>query len=269
MTIPGLDVIYQPAGRAAEYAEWALRGIFRGCPHRCRYCYVPNILRMERDEFHGQVTVRPDFLKRLERDLDRIQRAGGWPAEHGSVLCCFSCDPLPWRCEHLHWVTHEVLGLLRAADVPVSVLTKNGAAAAQLIGTGQLDGQVFATSIVFDVQNLTSGWPGWEPDAPSLWGRWSALCSAAGRGIETWVSVEPVVDPDEALAVIRYGQWLGVVGHYKIGPLNHHPHAQTVDWRAFGERLAEVLMETGARYMVKRDMQQHMPPGFPAGNLED
>lgn len=60
-----------------------------------------------------------------------------------------------------------------------------------------------------------------------------------------------------------------MVGHYRIGPLNHHPHAQTVDWRAFGERLAEVLVETGARYYLKHDMRRWMPEGFPADNREE
>ena len=33
MTIPGLDVIYQPARRAAEYSAWALNLHEGLCPH--------------------------------------------------------------------------------------------------------------------------------------------------------------------------------------------------------------------------------------------
>jgi hypothetical protein len=95
------------------------------------------------------------------------------------------------------------------------------------------------------------------------------LCEAHDRGLPTWVSVEPVIVPDEALEVIRYGQDLGVVGHYRIGPLNHHPHAETVDWRAFGERLAQTLVDTGARYLIKHDLRPFMPAGFPADNREE
>jgi DNA repair photolyase len=38
--VPGADVIYRPAGEAGEYAPLATNP-YRGCGHKCAYCYVP------------------------------------------------------------------------------------------------------------------------------------------------------------------------------------------------------------------------------------
>lgn len=55
----------------------------------------------------------------------------------------------------------------------------------------------------------------------------------------------------------------------KIGKLNYHPHAQSVDWPQFGDDLAEVLTETGLPYLVKDSLAEYMPEGFPLNTLPD
>jgi DNA repair photolyase len=42
---PGCSYIYAPAGQAGEYAPLAANP-YRGCGHKCSYCYVPLVLRM-------------------------------------------------------------------------------------------------------------------------------------------------------------------------------------------------------------------------------
>lgn len=268
--LPKLDVIYQPQGRAREYSDYALN-IFEGkCPHECGYCFaehLPAACRKDRDPAYRP---KADILARVERDCERIERAGGWPEENGPVLLCFTCDPLPCgvQNEHLQEVTYEVLAALSDAQIPVTLLTKNGAAAREWINGWHLRRDEFATSIVFTATRTGVG-AEWEGNAPNVPWRWYALREAHDVGLRTWVSVEPVIDPDEALAVIRHGQELGCVEHWRIGPLNHHPHAATVDWPRFGEDLARVLTETGARYYLKHDMRRWMPEGFPADNREE
>ena len=41
----GLEIIYQPRGRAREYADYAAN-LYRGCDGRCGYCYAPSVLRV-------------------------------------------------------------------------------------------------------------------------------------------------------------------------------------------------------------------------------
>lgn len=271
--LPKLDVIYQPQGRAREYSDYALN-IFEGkCPHECGYCFaehLPAACRKDRDPAYRP---KADILARVERDCERIERAGGWPEENGPVLLCFTGDPYPFGRFDLQAVTDEVIVRLGVVGVPVTVLSKNGVAVKDRVaGRGPIlftpEQVTVATSIVFaDLPDSAA--VDWEVNAPHVYYRWQALEVAHRYGFRTWVSVEPVIDPDEALEVIRHGLELGCVGHYRIGPLNHHPHAATVDWPRFGERLAEVLVETGARYYLKHDMRKYMPPGFPPDNREE
>ena len=39
--------IYNPKGKAAEYCEYALN-IYTGCPHGCVDCYVPLMIKCDR-----------------------------------------------------------------------------------------------------------------------------------------------------------------------------------------------------------------------------
>ena len=271
------QLIYQPRGRAREYSPWALN-LFDGlCGHQrmdmtvpaCAYCFAAQLPAARRKDSDPTCRPKRDLLGRLERECARIVQAGGWPQERGPVLVSFTTDPLPRGRKDLQNTTGRALALLHTAGIPVTLLTKNGADASAWITRSHLPGDEFATSIVFDFRPYGGQFVHWEREAPNLFNRWVALCEAHDRGLPTWVSVEPVIVPDEALEVIRYGQDLGVVGHWRIGPLNHHPHAETVDWRAFGARLADVLVATGARYYLKQDMRPWMPEGFPADNREE
>ncbi|MFW6156937.1 MAG: hypothetical protein ACOC7J_06440, partial [Armatimonadota bacterium] len=140
-----------------------------------------------------------------------------------------------------------------------TVLTKNGAAAVDALHHFSTGRDVLACSISFSSEQNRAEW---EPGAPPLEDRWTALAEARDRGVDTWISVEPVVHPVEALAVVRRAAEEGV-GHVRVGPLNYHAHAGTVDWRTFGVDLAFALEATGIDYYLKRDMREHMPEGFP------
>lgn len=50
----GTRPIYEPTGKAKEYGDYAIN-IYTGCPHRCYYCFAPNVLHREREKFHDHV----------------------------------------------------------------------------------------------------------------------------------------------------------------------------------------------------------------------
>ena len=60
----------------------------------------------------------------------------------------------------------------------------------------------------------------WEPMASTVQSRLRILRKAHEMGIYTWVSMEPVIIPDEALQVIRKAH--GYVDFWKVGKLNHN-----------------------------------------------
>ena len=65
VSVAGCSIIYAPRGQAGEYAPLATNP-YRGCGHKCAYCYVPNVLKMPRAEFDAGATERPNFLQALE-----------------------------------------------------------------------------------------------------------------------------------------------------------------------------------------------------------
>ena len=94
----------------------------------------------------------------------------------------------------------------------------------------------------------------WEPNASSVNDRLAILKSAHKAGIFTWVSLEPVIDPVEALAVIRKAH--NYVRFWKVGKLNHmKEYEQTVNWRKFLYDAETLLKKYGANYYIKNDLR--------------
>lgn len=46
--------IYEPKGKAKEYGDLSIN-IYTGCPHRCFYCFAPNVLHRDREKFHSEI----------------------------------------------------------------------------------------------------------------------------------------------------------------------------------------------------------------------
>jgi len=94
----------------------------------------------------------------------------------------------------------------------------------------------------------------WEPYAASVAERISLLKTAHKAGIHTWISLEPVIDPAEALQVIK--KMYPYVRFWKIGKLNHNKDFEnTVDWRKFRIEAETLLKEKGVAYYIKEDLR--------------
>jgi hypothetical protein len=64
----------------------------------------------------------------------------------------------------------------------------------------------------------------WEPGAALPAERIEALRIAHTAGIKTWVSFEPVIDPESVCRLLDLPH--GFVDFYKVGKLNYHPRAK-------------------------------------------
>lgn len=80
--------IYKPTGKAKEYGDYAIN-IYMGCPHRCYYCFAPNVLRRDKEEFHSHVEPRKDIVSEVAKQLEREKITGKL------IHLCFTCDPYP------------------------------------------------------------------------------------------------------------------------------------------------------------------------------
>jgi len=117
----------------------------------------------------------------------------------------------------------------------------------------------FGVSLIWDDDRKRREW---EPDADPAAARAEAIVSAHLHGIKTWVSVEPVIDPGEAVRVIR--ALLPYVDSWKIGAWNHDARARDIDYARFLRWITPYLQEThraGNAYLIKDDLWAHADDG--------
>lgn len=235
-------VIYEPRGRAREYSPLALN-LYRGCAHACAYCYAPACMRTSHDAWRSCVTPRDDILRKLEADARDMAN------DERRVLLCFLSDPYQ-PADDVYRLTRKALEILGEHGMKAQVLTKGGTRACRDFDLMKKFDVHLGVSLSFvtDMERAK-----WEPNAASIQDREDLLRRAHRAGIYTWVSVEPVIIPAEALAVIR--RMRRHVDFWKIGKLNHMRAIESsIDWPAFRESAIALLEEARARYYIKKDL---------------
>jgi len=239
-----MKAIYEPRGAAGEYAPLAVN-LYSGCSHGCTYCYAPGCLRMSAERF-GKPQPRVGIIEALDRDSKRLAGGGGGP-----VLLCFTCDPYQ-ELEREHRLTRRALEILLGDGWVVRILTKNPEMALELDGHliwAYPAGVEFGTTILFTDEAKRQVW---EPGAPTIASRIRALARARDMELHTWVSLEPVIDPEEALKVIdRFDHLVDV---WKVGRWNHDRRANSIDWPGFTRRALDLLLQQGACYYIKDEL---------------
>ena len=241
-----MNAIYKPSGRALEYSFLALN-LYRGCSHQCQYpCYVPGMLRIPQKKWAALVpTPRPGILDALKKDAKKYANT------QDRVLLCFTSDPY---CPEAaaSGVTRQALEILREHNISFQVLTKGGMRAVD-------DFDLYGKHDAFATTLTTGGseaWT-WEPDAPGPADRIQAISTAHAMGISTWVSLEPVMDPECSLHVIKMTHH--IVDLFKIGKLNHDKALEAkIDWGRFGWEAVALCDKYGVDYYVKEDLRKHM-----------
>ena len=93
-----------------------------------------------------------------------------------------------------------------------------------------------------------------EPGAVSPASRLYDLEAAKCRGIRTWVSFEPVLDPAAVLDCIKYCAYF--VDRVKIGKLNYH--TSDIDWAKFGREAVAACEEMGLDCYIKESLRAEM-----------
>lgn len=184
--------IYQPKGKAGEYAKWACN-LFVGCSNNCSYCYckrgvlahamggsVATLKKCFRDPEHALQV----FIKELEANLSELRES--------SLFFTFSSDPMIGETAFLHWSC--IIEAVKRG-VRCQVLTKN----AQF----PLDPKM--GDLFLEVGNSARDMIAWgftltgcdelEPGASPNEERINAMRQLHSAGFRTFASLEPVVDP--------------------------------------------------------------------------
>jgi DNA repair photolyase len=237
-----MDIIYAPKGKAREYADLAM-DIYKGCTHGCIYCYATHYAG---DGFYQAAAPRRDLIDRLRGDV--AQLAPDCP----EILLSFHGDVYQPAEDKLQ-LTRQALQLLRAADLPFTVLTKGGRRAIRdfdiLAGYPKAR---FGTTLIFTDQSAVDYW---EPGAASVSDRIQAIKEAHSRGIPTWVSIEPVIDPGQAVKLVKMLH--PVVDHWKVGKINYHKNIEdAVDWGRFRDEMTDLFNVLGADFYLKKSLAE-------------
>lgn len=243
------DLIYEPAGQANEYSALATNP-YRGCGNACLYCYVPNILRMKRPDFDAGAVPRDHYLPRLAREAALYQAAG----ITDQVMLSFTTDPYhPGETA----LTRLTLQTLRDHGMSFCTLTKGGSRALRDLDLFRPDRDAFASTLTsLDEQFAAT----WERKAATPADRIDALRRFHAAGIFTWVSLEPTLDIESSLQIVR--ETHSFVDLFKVGRANYLPMTNRTDWRDYTLRMIELCQALGARHYIKRDLQPYLPADY-------
>lgn len=224
--------IYEPKGAAKEYGDYAIN-IYTGCPHRCYYCFAPNVLRRDREKFHSFVQPRDGIVEAVGRQIEREKITGKL------IHLCFTCDPYPNGYESTP--TREIIKILKDSGNHVQILTKgNGSRDFDL-----LDGNDWYGITLDGIGNAMN--PLWKA-------RVDALAEAYARGIKTWVSFEPVTD--ERKFFIDLHLVAPIAYKVKIGKLNYYP--SDINWAKFGEKAEKLCKSLNLDFYIKESLRKEM-----------
>jgi len=206
-------------------------------------------LHVTKEEFHQQPKERPNFLEYLEKDASLLRNNSKWNDK--PILLSFIGDcyqPIELETK----LTRAAIEILHEYGLKVMILTKGGKRAMRdfdLLGPGDS----FATTLTcLRAEDSIQ----WEPGAALPWDRILSLKVAHRLGLDTWVSLEPVIYPGNSMRLMEMTK--DFVGHYKVGTMNYHPHGKEIDWHDFGWKIKRRMDELGVKYYLKKDLRREM-----------
>ena len=249
-----LKIIYEPSGKAKEYAELAVN-LYKGrCGHQCDYCYAPRALHTTPDKMSEPVP-KEHALELLTKDAAELRRCN----DQRHILMSFTTDPYQPIEDKLH-ITRTAIEILLSQGLGISILTKGGHRSERDFDL-LTDNNIFAgcpkprygaTLVFIDDFDARKH----EPFAASTSERIDALKKAHDMGIYTWVSLEPVWYPTDAYQLIQ--ETYKFVDEFKVGKLNYMEHAKNVNWKEFAIKVEEKLKACGANYYLKSSLRELM-----------
>lgn len=241
-----MSVIYEPRGKAREYSPLALN-LYLQCSHQCKYCYAPSAMQKKREYYFVNPEPRKNVLQNLHRELKK-------DSPKKQVMLSFIGDVYSETTDN-NLTTREALKLLNYYHVPVAILTKGGNRCLKDLDIFKEFGehiQVGTTLTFMDKEKSME----WEPGAAMPEERLQVLKKLHDEGIKTFVSFEPVIEPDESIKLIERTLKDNSVDVYKIGKINNYQGIdKKIDWNCFLSRALDLLRDTGKHIYIKHDLR--------------
>ncbi|MDY6857587.1 MAG: hypothetical protein SWO11_23375, partial [Thermodesulfobacteriota bacterium] len=236
-----MKAIYQPTGKAREYGDLACN-LYRGCAHGCDYCYAPGVFRprMTKEEFANSIP-RPGILKALEKDAKK------YSGSRVPIFLSFTSDP--YQPIENNSITRKAMQILHENRCGINILTKGGMrAAADFDILAANSDSWFGTTLTYSDELKSKEH---EPGAAIPKDRITAIKEAKKMGINTWVSMEPIVGYKPAISLIY--NTIDFVDLYKIGKMNHRKGISSQELKDFLTDAIMLLDSNGKDYYIKMD----------------
>lgn len=153
---------------------------YRGCQHNCAYCYVPNVLRVKRDDWGGFVNVKTNIPNVLAKELKH--------KKPGVVALSTVTDPYQ-SCEKKYKLTRYCLEQILRYDFPICVQTKSKLIVRDIDILSKFSNAELLISIgtLNDNERKTI-----EPFASSITERLETIKELSNNGIKTSVFFGPI-----------------------------------------------------------------------------
>ncbi len=251
VSIKGCSYIYPPKGQAGEYSALAANP-YRGCGHKCAYCYVPQVTKQDRREFNAGALERKNYLDMLRKDAAKYKAAGITE----QVMISFTSDPYHPGDNSL---TREAFQLMIDHGLAICALTKGGSRALRDIDLFRPGRDAFASTLTTLDDRFSQKW---ESGAQLPGDRIATLKAFHECGIFTWVSLEPTLDIESSLSIVDATHEF--VDLYKVGRANYVQEiTRTTDWEGYTHRMIDKLQKLGNLHYIKKDLQPYLPPNYP------
>jgi DNA repair photolyase len=239
-----MSIIYEPKGKAEEYSPLAAN-LYTGCDHGCIYCFIPYCNNISREQFK-KAKPKTSVINYLEKEAPRYKG--------NECLLSFTCDPYQ-VCDQTTGITREAIEIMLHNGIIVNILTKGGKRSARdfdLLEIAAKTGQVkYGVTLTFTDEKVSRYY---EPNAAKPHERIACLRQAKERGIPTWISFEPVIEPQQVIELIK--QTYQFVDLYKIGKWNYSKESKNIDWVLFAKETVYLLDSLGKKYYLKNDLRE-------------
>jgi DNA repair photolyase len=156
---------------------------YRGCQHACRYCYAELIIKKtgKNERWGSYVDIKDNFIDILGKEVHS--------AKKGIVMISSVTDPYQ-PIEARTCLTRKCLKVLADKNFPVYILTKSPLVLRDIDIFKSLEDCEVGITITTDNENIRKLF---EPFAPPLESRISALQKLKKAGVKTSVFIGPVL----------------------------------------------------------------------------
>lgn len=243
-----MKLIYEPRGKAREYSPLAVN-LYKGCGHACSYCYVPNAIFMNRVEFNKGANERnQNIIEQLEKDCIELSSE---LFANKQVFMSFTTDPYNELNNKLK-LTRKALELFLKYKIPVSILTKSGTIALQDLDIIKKFGPNIKVGASLTYDNSKDSLRV-ERKAAIPTSRLRMLKEFHDAGVKTWVSFEPIMQPDQVLNLMN--QCITFVDEFQFGKLAGDKRPS--NWNEILNKIVTTMRNNEKDFYIKKTLRKN------------